>query len=79
MAKYEVIYKNKKSGVQERCTAEDWERISKHPTLGRSFAIVRKERIPDAAIEAQQAAEEAREDQESKPQTSKRKRKPKNV
>lgn len=71
MAKYEVIYKNKKSGVQERCTAEDWERISKHPTLGRSFAIVRKERIPDAAIEAQAAHEE---EQSSTPKTRKKRK-----
>jgi len=71
MGKYEVIFKNKISGVQERCTEEQWARISSHPTMGRAFAIVRKERIPDAAIEAQAAHEE---EQSSTPKTRKKRK-----
>lgn len=54
---FEVIYKNRHSGVEERCTASEWERIKAHKTLGRAFVRVRIEKLPQAAIEAQEAKE----------------------
>lgn len=66
--KFEVIYINKQSLKQERCTSEQWEKIKSHPTLGRAFALVKKEIVPQAAQEAEEAkAEEAVKPSSSKP------------
>ena len=55
MAQFEIIFANKQTGVEERCTQAEWERIKAHKTMGRAFHVVRKEQIPQAAVEAQEA------------------------
>lgn len=76
MAEFEIIFANKQSGVEERCTQDEWERIKAHKTMGRAFRLVRKEQIPQAAVEAQAAS--LAEKKETLPTPSKRVRKSKN-
>ena len=73
MPQFEIIFANKQSGVEERCTQAEWDRIRAHKTMGRAFRLVRKEQIPQAAVEAQEAQREQEVQAEPKPRKRKAK------
>ena len=75
MAQFEIIFANKQTGVEERCTQAEWERIKAHKTMGRAFHVVGKEQIPQAAVEAQEAKKEEAQSASITPTTRKRKAK----